>query len=272
MSSLKKNRLYIFIFFSIWMVFYVFDCYASQIISQKEHQALFSKLKLNGFKQKEIEEIFSDERFVLLPEKLWREKPGPINYFSNEFGMFSADSIQQGKAIIRQKTKILNQIERDFSVEKEIIISLWRIESNFGSFLGKQYVFNYLYRLYVFKLKSWAEVELFNFLVLCKKHGYDPLSIKGSWAGCFGYWQFIPSSFLKFAIDGDGDGKIDLFSFTDGAYSAANYLKAHGWKKGTSINQKADKNHVLYYYNRDINYVLAVLVYAKIISNQHVEF
>ena len=83
--------------------------------------------------------------------------------------------------------------------------------------------------------------------------------MKGSWAGAFGICQFIPSSYVRFAVDGNGDGVIDLFDFRDAVASIANYLKAHGWENG----RLEAKRQAIYAYNHCDSYVDAVLAYAK---------
>jgi membrane-bound lytic murein transglycosylase B len=88
----------------------------------------------------------------------------------------------------------------------------------------------------------------------------DPFEVKGSSHGAFGLLQFIPSSFQKFAIDGNRDGKIDLFNFEDAVASSANYLQKQGWGK-----KEKQKKRALHAYNHDWGYVKTVIKYSKLI-------
>jgi len=99
-------------------------------------------------------------------------------------------------------------------------------------------------------------------MVLSKAGGFDPLSIKGSWAGAFGLCQFVPSSYLHYAVDGNGDGRVDLFNVVDALASVANYLKRSGWEK----ENQEKKKKAIYAYNHCDNYVKAVLAYATAVG------
>ena len=96
-------------------------------------------------------------------------------------------------------------------------------------------------------------------MILSKERGFDPLAIKGSWAGAFGLCQFVPSAYLNYAVDGNGDERVDLFNVVDALASVANYLQCNGWENG-SLEKK---RKAIYAYNHCDNYVRAVLAYAK---------
>ena len=87
----------------------------------------------------------------------------------------------------------------------------------------------------------------------------DPFTMKGSWAGAFGIPQFMPSSYVIFAVDDNGDGKVDLYDYPDAFASIANYLRRVGWKTG---NEKKMRRAV-YNYNHEKAYVNAVFSYAE---------
>ena len=156
---------------------------------------------------------------------------------------------------------VLVRVEKSYGVDKEIIIAILRVETNFNSYVGKYPIFNSLLTLAIIENRrsAWAEGELAELLRISKNLGKDPLSIKGSWAGAFGMAQFIPSSYMKYAVDGNNDGTVDLFDFPDATASIANYLKAHGWEKDSP-----DKNwKAVYAYNHCDEYVKAIFAYAK---------
>lgn len=227
--------------------------------TQVNSPSLFERLRLAGISNKEIMKVFFDKRVALYPQIL-NKKGKRLDYFDEKFGLFKPESINRGKDMLIANKTILEKIEKKYNVNAEIIISFFRIETNFGDFMGEYAIFNSFYTFVVYKDRraTWAESELVNLMVLSKQINEDPLTIKGSWAGCFGLFQFLPSSYLNFAVDGNGDNRIDLFMFDDAAFSAANYLVCNGWQKGNIERVKKS----IYSYNHCENYVKAILAYA----------
>lgn len=222
-------------------------------------EIISQKLKDKGFNDDEIQGIFSDTRVSLHPEILNRTGKG-VNYLSPKYGLLTRKSIMRGQKVLRENKTIFQEIEDRFGVEKETIVAIYRLETNLGTYRGSHLVFNSLLTMSVLENRrsDWAVEELINFLILCKTCDKDPFSIRGSWAGAFGLCQFVPSSFLRYAVDGNNDGMIDLFNFHDAMASIASYLKLHGWEKGNpEKNKKA-----IWAYNHCDDYVKAVLAYA----------
>ena len=110
---------------------------------------------------------------------------------------------------------------------------------------------------------KWAYDELKAFLKYTIREGIDPVDINGSYAGALGISQFMPSSILDYAQDGNSDGQIDLFSHADAIESVASYLKKNGWHRGIKA-KKASK--VLYRYNRSQYYVKTVLKISELLK------
>lgn len=220
---------------------------------------LIQKIKLSGFSDEEIRKIFTDKRIILHPEVLEKRGHG-INYMSKKFGLLTRKSVMRGQRVLQENRHVFMSIEKEYGVDKETIVAIYRLETNLGSYEGKYLVFNGLLTLAVLENRrsSWAERELLNLLVFSKNNNKDPLSIKGSWAGAFGLCQFIPSSVNRYAVDGDEDGRIDLHNFHDAMASIANYLKSNGWEK----NSLKKKKQAIWAYNHCDNYVKAVLAYA----------
>jgi membrane-bound lytic murein transglycosylase B len=227
---------------------------------QDQINILTTKLLATGFNEEEIQRIFSDERVMLYPQILERSGKG-LPYFGKKFGLLTKKSIERGRKFLNENKEALERVETTYGVNKEIIIAILRVETNLSKYVGKYPIFNSLLTLALLENKrsSWAENELIELLWISKTLNKDPLSIKGSWAGAFGMAQFIPSSYRKYAVDGNYDGTIDLFDFTDAFASIANYLKAHGWENGN-----AEKNwQAVYAYNHCDEYVKAIFAYAK---------
>lgn len=221
---------------------------------------LIKKIKANGFSDEEIQKIFTDSRITLYPDILEKRGHG-INYMSKKFGLLTRASVKRGQMVIIKNKAVFEEIEHKYGVEKEAVVAIYRLETNLGSYEGKYLVFNGLLTLAVLENRrsAWAEKELLNLLTFCKNNNKDPLSIKGSWAGAFGLCQFIPSSVLKYAVDGNGDGEIDINNFSDAMSSIANYLKSNGWEN----NSLKKKKQAIWSYNHCDNYVKAVLAYAN---------
>jgi membrane-bound lytic murein transglycosylase B len=221
---------------------------------------LKERLRTEGFSEEEINKTFSDSRLELYPEIVGRKGKG-LDYMGRRFGLLKKSSLECGQRILSENREILEEVERSFGVEKEVVVAILRIETDFGRKTGKYPVFNSLFTMAIVENRrsAWAEDELIEFLRLCREQNKDPFSMKGSWAGAFGICQFIPSSYVRFAVDGNGDGVIDLFDFRDAVASIANYLKAHGWENG----RLEAKRQAIYAYNHCDSYVDAVLAYAK---------
>jgi membrane-bound lytic murein transglycosylase B len=235
---------------------------SEDICSRRE--SLCQALRNEGFGNEEIQAVFSDERIALYPEILEKKGKG-LNYFSRKFGLLTRKSVDRGRRILKENKTLLTGIGDRYGVEPEILVAIFRVETNFGGYVGTYPVFNSLLTMTLLENRrsSWAEKELVGLFVLSRANRVSPLSIKGSWAGAYGLCQFVPTSVLNYGADGDGDGVTDLFQFADAMASVANYLKAHGWQAG-----HADKKRkALYAYNHCNNYVDAVLAYAKATKN-----
>ena len=249
--------------FALLLVLIVVNSYASESMPPdftSKTEIISQKLRDKGFGDDEIRVIFSDARIELYPEMLNKSGKG-LNYTSRKFGLLTKKSVMRGQKVLKEHGDTFKEIEEQFGVEKEVIVAIYRVETNLGSARGNYIVFNSLLTMSVFENRrsEWATDELISLLVLCKNSNRDPFSIKGSWAGAFGLCQFIPSSYLRFAVDGNGDGNIDLFNFHDAMASIASYLRAHGWEN----NSPDKKKKAVWAYNHCDNYVKAVLAYAR---------
>lgn len=144
------------------------------------------------------------------------------------------DAISRGRAHIILKKKILTEIKEKYGVPPEVLVAIWRIESNYGRNLGSFKVVEALATLaYKGRRRPFWRSQLIAALRIVEQ-GYAPLEkLVGSWAGAMGHTQFIPQTYLRWAVDHDGDGKRDLWSnIADVFASTANYLKESGWLAG----------------------------------------
>ena len=229
-----------------------------------QKSSLCRALNEKGFGDEQITKIFSDERITLYPEILEKKGKG-LNYFNKKFGLLTPESVLRGKNIMRDNRTLLTSIGDRYDVEPEVLVAVYRVETNFGGYVGTRPIFNSLLTMTLIENRrsEWAEKELVGLFVLSRMNNYDPLSIKGSWAGAFGLCQFVPTSVLNWGMDGDGDGTVNLFRFPDAMESVANYLKSHGWQPG----DREAKRKALWAYNHCDNYIDAVLAYAEALKN-----
>jgi len=138
----------------------------------------------------------------------------------------------KAKKLFKRNKKLFDEVENKFKVEKEIILALWGIETNFGKNVGKMDIISSLATLSFDKRRSeFFSKELIILLKLIDQKLVDADTLYGSWAGAFGNFQFMPSAIENYAIDYDKNGKIELKqSLHDAVASAANYLNKIGWK------------------------------------------
>lgn len=236
---------------------------------EKRKAALKASFLRAGISQDDIDAIFSDERIELYYNiytppvlKEGEKKKKKLSYFDEEFGLFKPESIESGKRVIADNKELFEKIESFYGVPANYIVSIIRIETDFKKHLGKYSVFNALYTMSMLdkraKRVGMANRELVTWVRMCKRRDMDPFATKGSWAGAFGIPQFMPSSYVTFAVDYNGDGKTDLYDYPDAFASIANYLYRVGWKTG---NEKKMRRAV-YNYNHEKAYVNAVFAYA----------
>src|SRR5262245_42185911 len=140
--------------------------------------------------------------------------------------------IETGIARYRENLSTLNRVAQQYNVQPRFIVALWGIESGYGQFTGGFNVFVALTTLaYDGRRSAFFRDELFKALRIAEQHRIQPREMRGPWAGAMGQCQFMPSSYLNFAVDFDGDGRADIWqSKPDIFASIANYLSRSGWR------------------------------------------
>jgi len=147
----------------------------------------------------------------------------------------SKSRIRNGRAALKRHNRLLERIERRYGVDKEIVTAIWGLESAYGTHRGDIPVIEALATLaFDGRRGRFFEGQLIAALKILQAGDVTPARMKGSWAGAMGHTQFIPTSYLAFAVDFTGDGKRDIWSDdpADALASTAAYLARHGWKKG----------------------------------------
>ncbi len=148
--------------------------------------------------------------------------------------MLPAYRLQQGTAEIRKYQAVFDRAEKQYGVPAAVITGFWGLESDFGSNMGKDHSIRSLTSLaYDCRRAEMFRGHLFDALRLIERGDLAPAEMLGSWAGELGQTQMMPSEYLKYAVDYDGDGKRNLLrSVPDVIGSTANYLVSLGWKRG----------------------------------------
>lgn len=150
-------------------------------------------------------------------------------------GAVSEERVLTGRAMAARYAGVLSAIERQYGVPREIVLAVWGMESNYGSNRGKMQLIPSLTTLaYDGRRSEMFENQLIAALRILQAGDTDPAHLLGSWAGAMGHTQFMPTSFLEYAVDFTGDGRRDIWSDdpTDSLASTAAYLARNGWRGG----------------------------------------
>ena len=187
----------------------------------------------SGVSEKVVNEIMSEAKF--LPKVIEYDRYQP-EFYEDTFTYIKKRSskrkIREGIQLYGKEKKIIEIIEDDFGVEKELLLSLMGIETNFGKYLGKMDIISSLATLSFDKRRSeFFTAELLILLKLVDRGIVSKDILFGSWAGAFGNFQFMPRTIRNYAIDYNNNKIIELKNIEDSFASAANYLKTIGWKK-----------------------------------------
>lgn len=146
----------------------------------------------------------------------------------------SSKRIEKGKVIHKKHQTLFSEVSKEYRIPAELIIAIWAMESDFGGNYGNMKVIRSLATLaYAGKRKQFAQSELLSALQILQTEKMQANEMIGSWAGAMGHPQFMPSSFQKYAVDFNFDGKRDLWHSLDDSFSSiAKYMQAEGWKEG----------------------------------------
>ncbi len=166
-------------------------------------------------------------------------------------GAVSQRRLDGGREQLAANTALFDGLESEYGVPREVLTAVWALESNFGQIKGNYNLFQALATLaYDGRRQNFGRSQLIAALKISQQEGIDPSQMTGSWAGAFGHTQFIPTTFLAYAVDGDGDGVRDLWnSHADALASAASYLERSGWSSdrdwGTEVRLPEGFNYAL---------------------------
>jgi membrane-bound lytic murein transglycosylase B len=253
--------------------------------------SLKRRLIADGFSAEAVSQLYSRPEVFIEADGVSRffvHSEAKLNYdqFTNP------ESIEKAQRYLRENIELLSDTEKTYGVDKRVITAILLVESRLGTISGNRSALNILSTLAaltdpafqetfwriipserrvtrerfnerVQKRAEWGYQELRAMLRYSEREGIDPTTITSSYAGAVGYAQFMPTSILAYAQDGDRDGRIDLLVHADAIASIANYLKRHGWQPGIS-REKQEK--AIYAYNPSSYYVNAILKVADLLK------
>ncbi len=195
--------------------------------------------------------------------------------FSQSFEQFSGRMISRsrltkGAAMLKQHGALLARIEQRTGVPPAIIVALWGLETDFGAVRGNFPIIRSLATLaYDCRRSAFFTAELMDALRIVDRGDLSLAELRGGWAGELGQTQFLASSYLKYAVDFDGDGRRDLVrSVPDVLASTANYLKGYGWRGGSGWEPGQANFTVLKQWNKSDVYCRTVALFATRLAGQ----
>ncbi len=245
---------------------------------------LVEKLRAHGVSEQQIKEIYQSKN---MPEFGFigfsmQAKESPRIY--KEF--YNPSKLKTARNFLKKYSAIFDLAEKEFNVSRNVVTAILLVETHFGSYTGNSLVINRLSRLAAiadpknleqnFK-RHKSEIpdltieevekrgryiedlffpEIPALMQIARDNKLNAFQIKGSPAGAFGIPQFLPTTYLKFAVDADGDGRISLFHEADAIWSTSNFLANSGWKDSGT---RAEKEAVIWKYNRSQPYVDTIL-------------
>ena len=198
----------------------------------------------NGISEKTFNMTMQNVKF--LPKVIEYDRFQPEFYEDTKTYITKRTSdkkLKKGLDFYKDNTILINIIEKNFEIEKELLLSLMGIETNYGTYVGKMDILSSLATLSYDKRRSeFFTNELLTLLKLVDSNKINHKTLYGSWAGAFGFFQFMPSTIKNYAFDYNKDKYIDLKNSEDAYASAANYLNKIGWKRNDLCFKKVELN------------------------------
>lgn len=214
-----------------------------------------------GISEKTINSAFSNIEHVDAVISLDRKQPeNKITLEEYLARTVTASRIKKGQNELAANKDLLDDVSRKYSVPANVIVALWGMETSYGENTGNFSIIPALATLaYDGRRSEYFRGELMNALKIMDAEKLSADDFQGSWAGAFGQCQFMPGSFLKYAVDFDGDGKRDIwYTQADIFASIANYLHSEGWNADEGIEEGNNNFKVLLKWNRSRYFATAV--------------
>jgi len=199
----------------------------TQYVIQLKKEAL-----AQGFNKNLIKTSFAHVKFHERAVKADRKQPETVETLDTYLPKrVPSWKVKKARELYTKHQHILTKIGRNYNVQPRFIVALWGLETNFGKFTGGYNVISALSTLaYEGRREAFFKKQLWAALTILDENHISISNMKGSWAGAMGQNQFMPTSFLAYAVDGDGDGKKDIWNNKIDVFSSmANYLQKEGW-------------------------------------------
>ena len=252
---------------------------------------LLDRLVADGVAPEHASRVFADRRVPAFTGLSFSLNPAESGALYR--GLLRGSSIADAQRCRARHASAFEDAERRFGVPASVVAAIIHVESHCGRNTGSALVFYRVARLAMANepenraenlarhllvegerggataarvreraryLEDTFYPEVRAMFDMERRAGIDPLAIRGSRSGAFGYPQFLPSSYMRHGVDGDGDGRVTLYDIRDAAASCANYLARHGWHPGAT---QAERRSAIWGYNRSTAYIDAVLTIAR---------
>ena len=223
-------------------IFFIFKSFAVAQNFEIWLSEFKNKAIVSGISPEVVNSVMSEAKF--LPKVIEYDRYQP-EFYEDTFTYIkkrtSKKKLRDGIKLYKKEKKIIDKVENEFKVEKELLLALMGIETNFGKYLGKMDIISSLATLSFDKRRSdFFTKELLILLKLVDKEVINKDILYGSWAGAFGNFQFMPRTIRNYAIDYNNNKTIELKKTEDSFASAANYLNRIGWKKNQPCYYKVE--------------------------------
>ena len=232
------------------IIFFILLFSFSNLFADEQNEFLNGKKKFknlalaNDISENTFDLVMSEAKF--LPKVIEYDRYQPEFYEDTKTYVSkrtSKNKVKKGINFYNQNTSLINEIEKNYKIEKELLLSLMGIETNYGTYVGKMDIISSLSTLSFDKRRSeFFTNELLILLKLIDKKQIDYKTLFGSWAGAFGFFQFMPSTIKNHAIDYNKDNYIDLKNPIDAYASAGNYLMNMGWSQNSHCFYRINLN------------------------------
>ena len=226
---MKKNN--------IFLIFLFFLILSNSQVRSEDFDLWLSNFKItaieSGISKSTVNKVMSNA--IFLPKIIEYDRYQPEFYEDTKTYIKKRSSnkkVSNGIILYKKHSNIITKVEKKYNVEKELLLALMGIETNFGKYLGKMDIISSLATLSYDKRRSeFFTKELLIILKLIDDNVINPKILYGSWAGAFGNFQFMPSTIKNYAVDYNNNKIIELKNPEDSFASAANYLNRIGWKR-----------------------------------------
>ena len=237
----------------IIIIFSITAAYSNNDIKFQEWKKDFKKVALqNDISEETFDIVLKNIKF--LPNVIKYDRYQPEFYEDTKTYISkrtTKNKVKKGISFYKKNLDLINEVQKKYNIEKELLLSLMGIETNYGTYVGKMDILSSLSTLSFDKRRSdFFTQELLILLTLIEKNYISYETLYGSWAGAFGFFQFMPSTIKNHALDFNKDNYIDLKNPSDAYASAANYLNNIGWKKNShcfykiKLNENIDKKYL----------------------------